>query len=130
MSGTENVAAATNAKPTKTIKKKPIERKMNSFMNKLARKVGTLTTAGVDAEMDKLYRFALQRMADAARTVDTNYAKAETIKPSHFHAAVQTLMIDSMRDVAMEVGSDAVEAHAAAKKAGKTKTNAEVVEAA
>lgn len=115
-------------KPARTIKKKPIDRKMNPFMNKLARKVGTSTSSAVDAELDKMYRFVLARLANTAQLIDTVYAKSETIKPSHFHAAVQTLMIDSMRDSAMEVGADAVAKHIADKKSGKKKADGDDAE--
>jgi hypothetical protein len=114
----QNVQNAAN-KPKGIRKKKALERKMDSFMNKLARKVGTLTTSSVDSELDKLYRFALDRLTNTAQLIDGVYSKSDTIKPSLFHAAVQTLMVDAMRDVAMEAGAEAVSRHLEEKKASK-----------
>ena len=121
---TENVQNGVNKKTNVLRKKKPIDRKMDSFMNKIARKVGTLTTSSVDSELDKMYRFALNRLTNTAQTIDSVYSKADTVRPSLFHAAVQTVTIDAMRDSAMKAGADAVSSHIQQKKDAKEKSTA------
>jgi hypothetical protein len=129
----ENVSAnmPNNGKRNGIRKKKPkfVERKMDSFMNRLARRVGTQTTSEVNAELDKMYRFMLNRLCDTALIIDTVYSKTDTVKPSLLHAAVQTIMIDGMRDAAMEAGATAVNKHVEDKKKAKGKQAEEAEEA-
>jgi hypothetical protein len=103
---------------TKTQKFK--ERKLNSFLKKLARSVDTSTTSAVDNELNLMVKFTLDKILESANIISTEYAKqkTETVKPSLLQAAFFTSLHGELKESATDAGAEAALAYQKAKKSG------------
>ena len=96
------------------------ERKLNSFLHRLAKSVGTSTSGAVDTELNLMVKFTLDKILDSAVTISEEYAKqkSETVKPNLLQAALVASLHGDLKDTATEAGFNAAIAYREAKKAG------------
>ena len=110
------------------------DRKMNSFMHKLAKSVGTATSSAVDVELDRMVKFALDKVLAAAGIICEDYAKqGETIKPNLLKAALECVLHGDLKENTLEASASGAVAFAEMKKSGgirKAKKHKKAAEAA
>ena len=96
------------------------DRRLDSSMNRLAKSVGTTTSGAVDAELNLMLKFTLEKILDSASIISSEYAKqkSETVKPSLLQAAFMASLHGDFKDAVTEAAANAAIAYQEMKKAG------------
>ena len=96
------------------------DRRLDSSMNRLAKSVGTTTSGAVDAELNLMLKFTLEKILDSASIISSEYAKqkSETVKPSLLQAAFMASLHGDFKEAVCDKAANAAIAFQQMKKAG------------
>lgn len=101
-------------------KNAPADRSNAVFMGRLIKRKGWRARGTVAPELDRMLGYVVKLINKKMDTIASTYAKNEsTVTPKLAQAALQALLPDELRTRACEAGAAALEAHVAARKAGK-----------